>query len=107
MDELERQRAGRAVAYRMRDLGATVAVVARAAHITPKALRAFITGKAELNRDVQRAVEQALDWPAGEIERHATGTNDESLASNFAELVRRAVGEHISDRNKPHGPDIS
>lgn len=48
-----------------------------------------------------------LEWLVGEIERHVMGINDESLVSNFVELVCCAVGEYIFDCNKLYGFDIS
>lgn len=67
----ERRRAGRAVAERIERLGYTVPEVANASKIDARSLRALIAGQRWPTVAIRSRVEDAIEWPRGEILRQA------------------------------------
>lgn len=101
MDDEQRRRAGQAVTERIRERGATVPAVARASRTDAKTLRRLMSGETTPRVSTQRAIEKALDWPPGEIERRGAGIvlrDLETISDRelIVELVRRALA--ILDR---------
>lgn len=68
---VERRRAGLAVSERIADRGLSLAEAARTARVDPKTLRALVNGDRLPSAPVLRRIENALNWPAGEIIRRS------------------------------------
>lgn len=97
MNKEQRERAGHAVATRIKELGATRAEVAFAAGISERTLHYLISGDRWPSLTVRERLEPVLRWRAGEIMRRAvngdqapslTSFSDSELAS---ELARRLI----------------
>lgn len=92
----QRQRAGRAVALRISDMGTTVTAVARAAGVAPNTVRAFMNGERWPHRDTRCRLNEALGWPEGEIQRRGIdgdGCLDEFTLLDLAREVCRRIEE--------------
>lgn len=69
----ERERAGRAVAARIRELRTTPVEVARAARVDPRTVRALLHGTRWPTAATRENIAVALGWRPGDIVRHAHG----------------------------------
>jgi hypothetical protein len=101
----ERARAGRAVAQRIADLSLTFTAVTATAGIDPKTLRGIVSGARWPTAGVRVRVEQALDWPPGEILRRAGAEHSSDSALDrftstelLVELLHRATAQEQQSR---------
>jgi lambda repressor-like predicted transcriptional regulator len=96
----DQQRAGRAVAARIDELGTNVAAIARRAQVDPKTVRALINGTRWPTYASRARINHALDWPPGEIGRRAFEVPDafRGIPSTvlLSELCRRAEADESS-----------
>lgn len=89
----ERERAGRAVAARIRELRTSPASVARAAGVDPRTVRGLLNGTRWPTAASRESIALALDWRPGEIVRRAHGDpqlQGFTIRELLDELCRRA-----------------
>jgi plasmid maintenance system antidote protein VapI len=92
-----RKRAGAAVGHRLDELHLSAAQAARRAGVDPKTIRSLVHCESWPTARTRARIEQAVNWPAGEIMRHAAD-GDATLAAYttgeiLAELCRRVSNE--------------
>lgn len=73
LTEVEKERAGRAVAARMREMRTSSVDVARVARVDPRTVRALVQGTRWPTAASRSNIARALGWRPGDIVRHAQG----------------------------------
>lgn len=92
----ERARAGAAIAERMTELGLTVRTLADKADVSQPTVRYLLRGERWPYQETRAKLNDALDWPPGEIQRRAlVSLENFTIVELLTEVLKRvqSIGE--------------
>lgn len=98
----ERCRAAQAVGERIERLGKTVSQIADECNVDARTVRALVTGSRWPTVAVRNVIEDAIDWPRGEILRQARDGLKALAVFSDAELVAEVL-QRIRRRERQDG----